>query len=283
MAAAAAACPSHDAFEAYLNAASAHPSGFLGSLTSIAEKLVISVSAETRSFVIFRTGTFRGRRFVGACGSWVRLPSFDIPNLGGAAASVCRADGGAPHEQLALLCVVGFVLMRLSPGRCHRHGLCTLNALRSGRVWTALTSNLLHAEPVHLLHNLLQILHFGPVVHAALGCEHALQLLVASALASSLASVVWHGLMNRRRGEGSIGASGVAIALVSANAALFPRHTVSMYGLELSAAAVPFVYILLDALATRGQHGEVDVAAHAGGAAAGWALAQLRRAPRLWS
>ena len=72
----------------------------------------------------------------------------------------------------------------------------------------------------------------------------------------------------------AIGASGVAMALVAANAALFPSVGVRMYGVELSAHHLPLAYLLLDAFSARGQRGEVDLSSHVGGAIAGWVLAQ---------
>lgn len=61
------------------------------------------------------------------------------------------------------------------------------------------------------------------------------------------------------------------MSLVAANAVLYPHVVVHVYGLEVQAAALPFVYILADILAGCGL---TDVSAHAGGAACGWTLAQ---------
>ena len=268
-------CPTHDNFEAYLAAAAAHPSGWLGGLSNIAEKLRIAVAAETKSFLIFRTGSFRGRTFVGICGTWIGLPTLPkatlaIPSL---ATSVCTTDGAAPHEQLSLLFLIGFIAFQLAPTFCVRHAICTLDAMQSGRVWTALTANVVHANPAHLLHNLLQVMHIGPIVQSALGCDKASKLLLGCALGASAGSVLWHGLLGGKRHAGSVGGSGVALGLVAANAALFPNVVVVMYGVELNAAAVPLVYLLFDVLSAGGRRGDVDVSAHAGGAAAGWLLA----------
>ena len=271
-------CPSHDSFEAYLATASQHPAAWLG---GVLEKLRISVAAETKSYLILRSGIFRGRRFVGAFHTWWRLPSLPsvslgLPSLTGGRLSslVCNADGAAPHEHMAFLFIVGFLLQQLAPPRVMaRHAHCSLSALRQGRVWTLLTANLAHANPAHLLHNLLQLLHLGPILHGALGCEKAAGLLLATCLAASAGSVLWHGVLGGRAGAGSVGGSGVAMGLVAANAALFPHVTVVFYGLELQAHLVPLFYLALDVLSAGGRRGDVDVSAHAGGAAAGWFLA----------
>jgi membrane associated rhomboid family serine protease len=267
-------CPSHDSFEAFLARAAAHPSGFLGSLSAIAERVRIAVGAESRSWLILRTGTHRGKRFLGAFGTWTWIPSFPQASLLPASlsgAAFCRADAGTPHELFALVCIGVFVLAQVAPGFVARHCICSYGAVRGGRLWVLLTSNVAHFSPTHLFNNLLQVLHFGPIVHSALGCERFAVLLLCCALASSSASVLWHGWMHGRSSDGSIGGSGVASAIVAANAALFPRVVVSMYGIELTAGAHLLLYLLLDALSI----GRVaDVAAHAGGAACAWALVQ---------
>ena len=51
-------CPTHDDFEAHLAAAAAHPSGYLGTVIAIADKLRISLGAESKSYLILRTGMY---------------------------------------------------------------------------------------------------------------------------------------------------------------------------------------------------------------------------------
>ena len=272
-------CPSHDSFEAFCVAAESHPSGFLGGLSAITSRFHAAVAAETRSYLLFRVGHFRGGTFVGALGTWVSIPTlpssapglFALPT-----AAVCHGRGqGTPHELFALLCILVFVLAQASPGFIWRHCSCSWSAVRSGRPWVLLTSNLTHFSPMHLVHNLLQVLHMGPVIYHYLGCEKTAALIACAALASSGASVLYHGWFRRRPSEASVGASGVVMGLVAANAALFPNVAVHMYGFELSAAAVPFVYMLLDALGQRQDN--VDISAHFGGALCGWALVQRWR------
>ena len=263
-------CPSHDSFEAYLAAAADHPSGFLGGLSALAERLRIAVAADTHSYLVCRTGSHRGRRFVGAFGTWVplpSLPSLSLPDLT-AGMGVCR-DAEVPHELFVLICCAGFVLANLAPRFCIRHGVSSLSAVRSGRVWTLLSANAVHFSAVHLLHNLLQLLALGPVLHSALGCERMATLLLSSAVCASAASLVWNGVLGDRPHDGSVGASGVAMACIAANAALYPHVVVRFYGVEMQAAAVPLVHLAIDAFAGGGA---MDVAAHVGGAACGWGL-----------
>jgi hypothetical protein len=215
-------CPSHDSFEAYLAAAAVHPSGWLKSISGLAERLRIAVSASTNSYVIVRTGRYNDRQFVGACGTWLTLPrgvalsGVALPSM----ASVCAADSMAPHEVLALLYILGFAAQLTLPARSiSRHFYCSLNALRAGRVWTLLSANLAHGHAGHLLHNLLQTLHLGPVVLSALGCEKTLAMLLALSLGASAGSVLWHGVLGNRPGAGSVGGSGIAMGLVAVHRA----------------------------------------------------------------
>lgn len=275
LAVAVATCPTHDGFEEYLTAASAHPSKWIGTLSAMAERLRVSITAESHSYLLFRTGCRSGKRFVGAFGTWVALPAVpEFTSLAVPDFSVCRHADSAPHELFAMLCLATFVLMSAAPRFGWRHCSCSLSALRAGRLWTLLSSNMAHGSVPHLANNLMQILNLGPMIHAAIGCERALGLLACACLASSLSSVFWHGVLGGRAGAGSIGASGVAMALVAANAALFPSVGVRMYGVELSAHHLPLAYLLLDAFSARGQRGEVDLSSHVGGALAGWVLAQ---------
>lgn len=283
-------CPTHDSFESHLANAKKHPANLLRGITQFADRLRISVGSETQSYIFCRAGWApSGALFLGLFGSWVWIPRLPAsPRLWTAGWSgVCSSEGGAPMAFAALL-VGAFVVATFAPRFTHRHlACCSLASLASGRLHLAVTSNLIHFSPFHLLHSLIQVLNFGPLVQAAIGCERTLGLLVTAALASSTASVSWHGLLRGRRHEGSVGASGVAIGLVAANAALFPATRVQLYGITLSAAQHLLLSIVLDALAASGggarRGGDaIDVSAHVGGAAAGWALAK-RWAPRFWS
>jgi membrane associated rhomboid family serine protease len=266
-------CPTHGSFERYLTAQATHPSAWLPTgLAKVAERLRVSLAAESRSYLLFRMGTLRERAFIGAFGTWVALPI--APSLQLHTASVCHgAESMPPHQLFALLSMVYFVLMQLAPRFWWRHASCSLRAIRSGRLWTVLTSNLASASFPHLLHNIMTVMNLGASVHGALGCERELWLLLVACLASSAGALLWHGILGGAPAACSVGGSGVAMAFVAANAALFPRVTVFVYGIEMSAAHLPVAYLLLDAIGQRGGT-HIDVSAHAGGAAAGWLLAR---------
>ena len=252
-------CPSHDSFATYLGATLAHPSGVFGGLSRAFESLSIAVSADSHSYLLFRMGKFRGENFVGLLGTWLWLP---VPAT---SLAVCDgAGGGAPHELFLALCLVALVLWQVAPRFMWRHAACSLRAVQQGRV-----------------HNALQLLHFGSILRSALGCERLLTLLATASVASSAASLLWHALAERPS-EASVGASGVACALVAANAALFPDTLVHFYGIEMPAAHQLLVFVALDLAAQAGGERPVDGAAHAGGAACGWLLARRWRGLPWW-
>ena len=273
-AAAIATCPSHDSLESFCSAAADHPSGFLGGVIA---RLHAAISAESQSYLLFRLGRFRGQRFVGAFRTWVSLPTVPVLVEWPFTAAICRGKGeGTPHELFALVCVLVFILAQVAPRLVWRHCTCSWSAVRSGRPWVMVTANFTHFSPVHLLHNVLQVLQLGPIVYQTLGCEKTAALLALASLAASSASVLFH-WVRRQPSAGSVGGSGVAMALMAANAALFPHVVVRMYGFELDSAAAPLLFILLDVLSQGSHNSEIDVSAHIGGALCGWMLVQRWR------
>mgnify|MGYP002005774267 CR=1 FL=1 len=183
---AACSCPSHEAFTAYLSTMAQHPSGLLGGLSAVVESVHISVAATSSWWLLFRIGRFRSDPYLGVFGTWFPLPSLDAPwasldlrlpsSLPRAPWDLVCSDGRTPHESFLLLCVAGFAMWHLAPRTMYRHAVCSVRAVQAGRVWGLLTANASHASAFHLLHNALQLMHFGTILHAALGCDRLTQL-----------------------------------------------------------------------------------------------------------
>ncbi|KAL3907833.1 MAG: hypothetical protein SGPRY_010033 [Prymnesium sp.] len=261
-------CPSHSSFTLYLTSAASDPSDYLvASLSQLtARQLWILPTAQSQSYLAFRIGSFREQTFLGLCGLWIPLPSPHAlcANLEMLASELtCGHERrGRPHEGFVLLCAASLLLWHLFPSVMRRHSVCSRRALSSGRVWTVLLSNLSHPGQLSLLHHLLLILQLGPVLLHAVGCHRLFSLLLSGCLAASSASILWNGWLARRPAsahEDPIGASGVGLALASANAALFPHSIVSMYGIELSPAGVLVLSTLLDAVGWLAQGRTVDL------------------------
>ena len=267
-----AACPSPDSFATYLGATLAHPSGVFGGLSRAFESLSIAVSADSHSYLLCRVG-FSRRAFRWTIGTWLWLPC--RPPL-----SVCDgAGGGAPHEVFLALCLVALVLWQVAPRFMWKHAACSLRAVQQGRVHTMLTANVSHLYPLHLLHNALQLLHFGSILRSALGCERLLTLLATASVASTAASLLWHALAERPS-EASVGASGVACALVAANAALFPGTLVHFYRIDMPAAHQLLVAVRSTSPRRRAASGRRRRRPR--GAACGWLLARRWRGLPWW-
>ena len=288
---AACSCPSHESFTAYLSEMARHPSGLLGGLSAIVESVHIAVAATSSWWMLLRIGRFRSDPYLGVFGTWFPLPSLDMPwplldlrlpsSLPKEPWDLVCSGGRSPHESFVWLCAVSFAMWHIAPRTMYRHAVCSLRAVQEGRVWVLLSANISHASAFHLLHNALQLMHFGPILHASLGCDCLAQLLVLACVASSTASLAWHGVLRDRRAEGSIGASGVAMALVASNAALYPHVRVRMYGAEMAATQQLVAFLVLDS-AMSWQAG-ADVSSHLGGAASGWAFVQWwRRSRGFW-
>ena len=261
--AAVALCPSHDSFEVFLNSAT-QPSGLLGGFSALTERLHVALAVETRSWLVFRTGAHRGRRFVGAFGTWVGVPSLKF--LTAPLGAVCGSRGeGAALELYAMLCVGGFLVARLAPAFTAAHGLCSLGRVRAGRLWVLLTSRLLHHQPISLINTLLQLYFLGPNVESMLGCRRSALLLLGAALAASATSLLWHGVLLGADSFDSAGGGSIALGVAAANAALYPHIPINMYGIQLTPGQLLLVYLAFDAIG-----GGVDLAAHVGGAIAGY-------------
>lgn len=104
-------------------------------------------------------------------------------------------------------------------------------AVAHGQVWRLLTATFLHADPMHLLFNMLGLWFLGPPLARMWGGARFLGAYVAggvlanvalflAGLAGFLPWTVW-----------GLGASGSVLTIVGATAVMFPRLTVLVFGL----------------------------------------------------
>jgi membrane associated rhomboid family serine protease len=284
--------PSHDSFLEYLHASRSRVSGWADAWSALRSEISIPLLAESDRYVVLRLGRYDGRRFLGCYGCWLPLPSLDLglsDPLRLCASWLCLSDASGvswgPHEAFALLCALIFVLWQLAPpGFMWRHFTTSPSTVRAGRVWTLLTAAVSHCEVVHLSYNLISLLGVGPDLAARVPCRDLAELMLASAVASSAVSLLWSALDRRRRDAPSLGASGVVLALFVASATLSPDRPCVLYGMVLPASHAVLVQCGLDCmLAAMGAHGrraagsgEIDVAAHLGGALCGYWYARHR-------
>jgi membrane associated rhomboid family serine protease len=178
------------------------------------------------------------------------------------------------REGRAILGVIGtnvavFCLWKVLPSPVMvRHFTSSLEAMRRGRVWTALSSNFSHMGVFHLSANMYLLDLFGRDVAAIMKPERLLVLYVAGGIASVLGSLAARRVMGNN--VLSLGASGSIMAIMCAFTCLFPERELSILGIwTLNAKDALVLWMLIDCCGLLGSFGRVDFAAHLSGLAFG--------------
>ncbi len=136
----------------------------------------------------------------------------------------------------------------------------------------AVASQFSHADPAHLLFNMLSLYFFGPVVEEALGRLSMLLLYMLCAVASSLLTVAVHRQDPSYR---ALGASGAISGVVFASIVLRPELNIFLFFVPVPIPGPLFAlgYVILSMImAVRGERG-IGHEAHLGGAIMGFLLA----------
>jgi len=77
------------------------------------------------------------------------------------------------------------------------HFGCSLDNMRRGRYYTLVTSQLMHAAPLHYLGNMLALCSIGPIVHSCAGTRRFLVTVAAATISSPLAGLAYQQLLGR--------------------------------------------------------------------------------------
>lgn len=109
------------------------------------------------------------------------------------------------------------------------HFVVSVDAVRAGRVWTLLTSELSHIDAMHLLMNLFGLWVFGVPVASRLGTHRTLALAAAGAWVASLGHLLWS--LATGNGAGALGVSGALMSFMVLYAFWFPRRILLLFGL----------------------------------------------------
>jgi membrane associated rhomboid family serine protease len=149
-----------------------------------------------------------------------------------------------------------------------RHFACSLESLYAGRTHTLLTSSISHMGFLHLLGNMFLLANFGLDVCKVLGPSRFLTLYAGGAFLSSAMSLLYKRL--RLSGAVSIGASGSVMAVLVMFAMLFPRSSLYVMGIKMTAQEACLLWVLFDVIGVVGRFGYIDFAAHLGGAIFGY-------------
>jgi membrane associated rhomboid family serine protease len=143
--------------------------------------------------------------------------------------------------------------------------------------WQPITHAFVHADPVHLMFNMLGLTMFGTVLESHWNTRRYLIFYGVCALGAALCQfglATWQAYESGRIAF-SVGASGGIYGLLVAFGLLFPNHRIGLFFLPMTFKARHFVIALIGLQLVLalfgGRTGESHVA-HLGGAFFGWAL-----------
>jgi membrane associated rhomboid family serine protease len=159
--------------------------------------------------------------------------------------------------------------------------LLSREAIAQGRVWTLLTSALLHDDTWQLVFNLIGLWFFGKLAEESLRGRRFVAFFVLSAVAAHLpflaAEFATHG------GARAIGASGIVLAALVYAAFRYPGLPVMFWFLPMKLWQLAALWVAFDVydLLSRGPRGGHWT--HVGGAAFGFAVSRWGLLPRATS
>jgi membrane associated rhomboid family serine protease len=168
---------------------------------------------------------------------------------------------------LAIGCVVVYVMQTSrygvfpEAGELEGFGAVSRDTLADGQWWTLFTAALLHANPIHLLVNLVGLGLFGFLLEREIGWPRLALLAVVSAAASSACAALIHA------GGVTVGISGVVFALIGWALVRDRHRTRALGAIAWPSIIVGLVYTFLSP--------GTSIGGHVGGLIAGVALARV--------
>ena len=160
----------------------------------------------------------------------------------------------------------------------------TLVPARWWFVWNYITFQFLHADPIHLIFNMLGLYFLGMVLERAWGPRRFVTFYFACGVFAGMCHVIMTFAMGGYTGIPLLGASGGVYGIVVACAILFPqiRLVLLFFLVPIRFAAVLFLGVAVYSMLDAGDGGGVAHAAHLGGAVMAavwvWVLPRLQGA-----
>jgi rhomboid protease GluP len=143
----------------------------------------------------------------------------------------------------------------------------------AGRWWRLLTSTFLHFGLFHIALNMWALYVNGRVAERIFGSLRYLVIYLVAGLSGSVASLLWHPIVN------GAGASGAIFGVLGAMIAFFVKREggvpASVFKTQLTSVSVFVAYSLLNAARYQG----IDNAAHMGGLVGGFVLGFILSRP----
>ena len=256
--------PSEDRFRSYLKRESKSDKSSL-SLQSMKESYwpVNFKSVGPLSYAYFDK-----HHYIGLGVSWARFPK--NLNLRKKWKKLKQEDVETWFFFINLIVYVGWVSVNGKFMR--RHFLCSLENLKSGRIYTMLLSNISHAHISHFMGNMLAFQSMIPFMFQSRALrKSAVDLMIGSALCGSLLSIFYFNVILRIRHE-LLGASALDCGLQTFIALHKPETAFNVWGIKMTARQLlVFSFFLEFARGGGGVGGTgVDFACHIGGVLFAW-------------
>lgn len=168
---------------------------------------------------------------------------------------------------LALIVIVSFLALRVSPQILRRNLLRPYWMLRERTYDTIVTSGFIHGDFAHLLFNGLTLYFFGPSLEARIGTGRFVALYFIGLVVSSLGTVY---KQRNNPDYAALGASGAILAVLFAYIVYYPTNMLYLYfALPVPAVLFAFGYLAYSWWASKHKRDNINHDAHLDGAFTG--------------
>lgn len=168
---------------------------------------------------------------------------------------------------LALIVVVSFLALRVSPQILRRNLLRPYWLLRERTYDTIVTSGFIHGDFAHLLFNGLTLYFFGPGLEARIGTTRFVALYFVGLVISSLGTVY---KQRNNPDYAALGASGAILAVLFAYIVYYPTRMLYLYfAIPIPAVLFAFGYLAYSWWASKNKRDNINHDAHLDGALTG--------------